>query len=446
MKYEKWSLGYWLLKQYIRFTDWIIHDKVVLNGIENIPKNKPILFAPNHQNALSDPMAILLHTRFQPVWLARADIFKPGIITLILRFLKIMPVYRLRDGKEQLAKNDKTFADSVKVLKNNGALALFPEAAHSAKRQMLPHKKAVPRIVFMAEEKAQNQLDIHIIPTGIYYSSYWKFNRSILVNFGKPILVNNYLESYKNNANYATLALRNDLEKAITPLTLAIKSKTHYNCIEQIRLIFGNAHAHRLQKEKGLKQRFLADQHLVKKLDQLEQKNQKKIQELCKAAAKLDETARKYGLRTWLIENHENNFIKLGMNKLLLLLSFPVFAFGFIFNAVPFITIDKIVRKKVNDYAFWSSFFLVLGFTIFPLFYFLELWAVSWLLTAVWHKVLFLCLLPFTGKFAFRWYILLLKTTGRARLLFLQVFNPSVWRNVKQQQEQLFNDLNKSTR
>ena len=121
MKYEKWSLGYWLLKQYIRFVDWIIHDKIILTGEAYIPKNKPILFAPNHQNALSDPMAILLHTKFQPVWLARADIFKPGIITLALRFLKIMPVYRIRDGKDQLAKNEKTFADSIKVLENNCA-------------------------------------------------------------------------------------------------------------------------------------------------------------------------------------------------------------------------------------------------------------------------------------------------------------------------------------
>ena len=187
MKYEKWSLGYWLFKQYIRFIDWIIHKQVVLVGEENIPKNKPILFAPNHQNALSDPMAILLHTNFQPVWLARADLFKNRIVASILRFLKIMPVYRLRDGKDQLAKNDKTFTDSIKVLQNNKALALFPEAAHSSKRQMLSHKKAVPRIVFMAEERAEKNLDIHIVPTGIYYDSYWKFNRSVIVIFVKSM-------------------------------------------------------------------------------------------------------------------------------------------------------------------------------------------------------------------------------------------------------------------
>ena len=164
MKYEKWSLGYWVLKQYVRFVDWIIHNKTIMLGMDNIPKDKPLVFVPNHQNALSDPMAILLNTKFQPVWLARADIFKNKTVALLLRFMKIMPVYRIRDGKDELTKNDKTFADSIKVLKSNGVLALFPEGTHTGKRQMISHKKAAPRIIFMAEEKSDKNLNIQIIP------------------------------------------------------------------------------------------------------------------------------------------------------------------------------------------------------------------------------------------------------------------------------------------
>ena len=442
MKYEKWSLGYWLLKQYVRFVDWIIHKKIILNGTENIPRNKPILIAPNHQNALSDPMAILLHTRFQPVWLARADIFKPGIITLALRFLKIMPVYRMRDGKDQLAKNEKTFADSIKVLKNNCALALFPEAAHSAKRQMLSHKKAVPRIVFQAEEKAENNLDIHIVPTGIYYSSYWKFNRSVLVNFGKPILVNDFLEAYKENPSAATLALRDALEKAIEPLIINIKSKENYEIFELIRAIYGKAFTRKKGQQNGFVSRFKSDRQLVNKLDELETINKERTEKICSAAKRFDAQVRKYGLRSWLVENPKNNFLKLALNKLLLLITLPVFAFGFLFNAIPFFAIDTIVRKKIKDFAFWSSFSLVLGFTLFPIVYLLELWTVSAWLPLWWHKLLFFATLPFAGKLAFRWYILLLKTIGRGRLFILKAFRKQQWQNLKHQQEQLFDELN----
>lgn len=442
MKYEKWSLGYWLLKQYVRFTDWIIHDKVILTGEKNIPDNKPIIFAPNHQNGLSDPMAILLHTRFQPVWLARADIFKSGIITVILRFLKIMPVYRMRDGKDQLVNNDKTFAESIKVLENNGALALFPEAAHSAKRQMLPHKKAVPRIAFKAEEIASKNLDIQIIPTGIYYSSYWKFNRSVLVNFGNPIAVKDYLEAYNENPSAATLALRDVLEEAIDPLTLNIKSKEYYDCFELIRSIYGNAFAHKTGNYKGLVNRFKSDQQLVKMLEELENRNKEKIDDICRNTIKYENSAHKHGLRSWLVENHQHNTLKLGLNKLVLLITLPVFAFGFLFNAVPFLTIDTIVRRNVKDFAFWSSFSLVLGFTIFPVFYLLEFWAVSAWVPFWWQKLLFLMALPLLGKLSFRWYILFLKTRGRFKLFLLKILKKGQWLKLKTQQEELFKTLN----
>ena len=441
MKYEKWSLGYWMLKQYIRFIDWVIHRNIVIVGKEKIPANKPILFAPNHQNALSDPMAVLLNTKFQPVWLARADIFKNGIITLILRFLKIMPVYRIRDGKEQLAKNDKTFADSIKVLENNFALALFPEAAHTGKRQIIPHKKAVPRIVFMAEEKAENNLDIHIVPTGIYYSSYWKFNRDIIVNFGDPIKVNDFLEQYNENQNAATISLRKKIYEAIKPLIININSKKFYDQIENIRKIYGK----HFLKQQGIKYSILnlfkSDQFLVEKLDTLEAESPEVLENLADKATTYKKLVYKNKLRCWLVENHKYNFLRIALNKLVLLIGLPIFIYGFVFNAIPFFIIDYIPRKKVKDVAFWSTFFLVPSLILFPFFYLVELAAISSLLPGIWLKMAFLISLPLAGKLAFRWYILCLKTIGRGRLFLLKIFNKRTWEELQSLQVDLYNKL-----
>lgn len=445
MKYEKWSLGYFFLKKYVCFADWFIHDKIITVGKENIPKNKPILFAPNHQNALSDPLAILLHTHFQPVWLARADIFKPGFVSFLLRFMKIMPVYRIRDGKDQLSKNDKTFSDSIKVLRNNSPLALFPEAAHSRKRQMISHKKAVPRIVFMAEEKTEDNLDIHIVPAGIYYSNYWKFNRSVIVNFGKPVKVNDFLDEYKENQNAATMALRNAIYNAIDPLIINIRSEKNYKNFELIREIYGKAFLKKSGKKYNLVNLFKSDQNLVKQLDKLEAENPEETEKLCREAVMFQKEVKKKKLRSWLVEKHENNFLKLTLNKLILLLGLPIFLFGFIFNAIPFFTVDTIVRKKVKDFSFWSSFSLVLGVIVFPIMYLLELWAVSAFLPGPWIKLIFLFSLPIAGKLAFLWYIIFLKTIGRARVCIMKLFNSKAWQKLKQQQEDLWLHLEKLT-
>ena len=439
MRYEKWSLGYWFLKQYVNFAEWLIHKKTIITGKEKIPRNKPIVFAPNHQNALSDPLAVLLNTRFQPVWLARADIFgKSKVVDSILKFMKIMPVYRLRDGRESLEKNEQTFADSIKVLKHNFALALFPEAAHSAKRQMLVHKKAVPRIVFMAEEKANNQLDIQIVPTGIYYSHYWKFNRTVIVNFGEPIPVKNFLETYSKNQNAAVIALKNKIYNAILPLTINIKSKNYYEEFERIREIYGKNFLKKQNQNCSALNLFKTDQLLVNKLDELETSQPEETEKLAIEVNDFYQKVKNLGLRSWLITENENHFGKLFLNALLLFIGFPIFLYGFIFNAIPFFLIDRFIRKKVKDGSFWSTFFLVAGIVLFPVFYLLELLAVSWFIPGFLLKIAFLISLPFAGKFAFKWYILLRKTIGRCRLLRLKWLKKTKHNQLVTEKEQLF--------
>lgn len=441
MKYEKWSFGYWCLKQYVIFADWLIHKKVIVTGKEKIPKNKPIVFAPNHQNALSDPMAILLHTRFQPVWLARADIFKSKVVSVILRFLKIMPVYRLRDGKENLVKNELSFSDSVKVLENNFALALFPEAAHSGKRQMLTHKKAVPRIVFMAEEKANYSLDIQIIPTGIYYSHYWKINRTVIVNFGDPIPVKDYLELYKENPNEGVFSLKSKIYKSIFPLIIDFRTKDYYRDFENIREIYGKHFLKRNGGEYSTLSQFKSDQILANRLDRLEMEQPDATEKLTLEARNYFEEIKKLKLRSWVVNKRKNNFLKIAKNCLILLAGLPVFIYGFLLNAIPFFTIDSIIRSKVKDWTFWSTFFLVAGIILFPVVYMIEFFALSWLIPGFWLKIAFLLSMPFTGKIALNWYILFLKTAGRSRLFVLKLFYKEEYRELIKRKDNLFMQL-----
>ncbi|HNW68701.1 MAG TPA: 1-acyl-sn-glycerol-3-phosphate acyltransferase, partial [Bacteroidales bacterium] len=99
-RYDK---GYHLLNLYLRFThNKLYYKKVQIIGRENIPpRGTPTLVIGNHQNALMDALAILylFDDYRQPVFIARGDIFKKSnTIAKILRFLKIMPTFRTRDG------------------------------------------------------------------------------------------------------------------------------------------------------------------------------------------------------------------------------------------------------------------------------------------------------------------------------------------------------------
>jgi hypothetical protein len=223
---------------------------------------------------------------------------------------------------------------------------------------------------------------------------------------------------------------------------LEIKSTKFYDDFEIIREIYGRHFLNRQNQKYTALNLFYSDQKLVKKLDALEENHpeetEKLVQDVNNYAAKI----KKPKIRNWLIENPDLNLLKIGLNKLILILGLPIFLFGFIFNAVPFFAIDRITRKKIKDKGFWSTFFLVLGIIVFPIFYLIEFVAVSWLIPGIWLKLVFLVSMPIAGKVAFLWYILFRKTVGRVRLLLLKLFNKKEYSNLFKEKELLFTKLN----
>ncbi|MFB6320396.1 1-acyl-sn-glycerol-3-phosphate acyltransferase [Saccharicrinis sp. FJH54] len=223
------SKPYAFFKGYVKIIHRLFYRRVYISGLENIPVGDPIIFGPNHQNALMDPLAVLLTTPLQPVFLARADIFRSAINRPVLRFLKILPVYRVRDGIKSLGNNDSTFNESIGVLEANKQLALFPEARHHGQNFLLPLKKGIPRIALLAEEKNNFKLNLKIVPVGIHYSDYYGFNADLWVNFGKSIDVDGFREEFNSNPQKAHITLRDKIAEGIKPLILDIKDTEHYD-------------------------------------------------------------------------------------------------------------------------------------------------------------------------------------------------------------------------
>jgi len=74
---EKKSLGYFLLNVWGKdfWHNVFFYKKFVVLGSENIPIDKPLIFTPNHQNALMDALALLFSMNKILVFIARSDYF-----------------------------------------------------------------------------------------------------------------------------------------------------------------------------------------------------------------------------------------------------------------------------------------------------------------------------------------------------------------------------------
>ena len=404
---KNWSIGYEIIRIYVRFGFWLTHKRIVVTGRHLIPKGKPIIFAPNHQNALMDPLALVCTNPHQSVWLARADIFKSKRVSAILKYLKLLPVYRIRDGKDNLSNNEEIFAQVIQLLENKQTIALFPEAAHSGKRQMLPHKKAIPRIALEAEAKNDFKLDLQIVPVGITYSHYWKFNRSLIIQYGQPIQVKDYWIDYELNSQKAMLDLRDEIHRKLVSLILQIDSKTSYPEIENIRQLVGKEYSKRRYfcKDPSL-QLFYSEKELVSKLEQLEELQPEHFKNIIAATRQYFSGIEKDDISDDQIENAEKAcWSKVFSSLTLAVLTLPIFVFGFVFNAVPFVILRTILRKKVKDAAFLSTFNFVGGLILFPLFYLIAACVLFSWSDSVLVALFTLVGMPFSGKIAYQLFI-----------------------------------------
>jgi 1-acyl-sn-glycerol-3-phosphate acyltransferase len=209
----------------------IYYRKFVVKGRNNIPSLNPVIFAASHQNALMDALAVIFASRRQIVFLARADIFRNKIAAGILRELKILPVYRIRDGYTSLGRNQETFDEVYEVLRHGRPVGIFPEGFHLGRKKLKPLRKGIARMAFQAEEKSDFSLGLQIVPTGIDYSDYFRPGSDLLVQFGPPIRVSDYRDLYLENPSAAILRLRSDVALAMKELMIDIQHDEQYHTI-----------------------------------------------------------------------------------------------------------------------------------------------------------------------------------------------------------------------
>jgi 1-acyl-sn-glycerol-3-phosphate acyltransferase len=159
------TLGYAFLRNFfVRPEFYLFYRKVDVIGAETVPDSGPIIFAPNHQNALMDALAILCTKNRQPVFVARADIFQKPLIIAALHFLRILPIYRKRDGGNSSDNNQETFDLILKVLHSGQAVGIMPEGVHNEIKRLRMLQKGVFRLAMQAQEKSGNNPMVKIGP------------------------------------------------------------------------------------------------------------------------------------------------------------------------------------------------------------------------------------------------------------------------------------------
>ena len=398
-----------LVKRYVRFTFKRFYSEFIVIGRENIPTNVPVIFAPNHNSALMDALAIhsSVPQNLPIVFLARADIFNNKMAAKILRFCKMMPAFRMRDGVENLEKNNETFKRCVEVLDHNKALGIMPEGNQGEQRKLRPLLKGIFRIAFTAQEKHGSSPYVKIMPVGLDYGDYEKSNKHIIISFGKPIEVSDYMSGFAENPVAATNEIRNRLKNDLSDLTLDLATEEYYDCFETAADVANCTFQEKVKLPKSTVSLFVARQKIAERLLDIEKNNPYAIKRLNGICEEYRTLLKKMNLRNAILEGAPYKSTGLLVEGFYLFATSLIFLCGFVLNFLSFF-VPVFVRKyifKTQYSGFFSSLHYGLGLITFPLFYLLQtilfcsVTGFSW-----WVVLLFLCSQYFLGKFALSWH------------------------------------------
>ncbi|OAQ41552.1 hypothetical protein A5893_00090 [Pedobacter psychrophilus] len=181
---------YWLLK----ITAKLYFKKIRVYDYENVSPNKPLIICANHGNSFMDAVLMAVIFKRNLHFLARADAFNTPFKRWFLGKINMMPVYRIRDGREVVKNNDAIFDRCQQILENNGAILIFPEGNCVVEKRLRTFKTGFVQMAFAS--KMQN---LQVLPVTINYSNPLEFYSEVSFQFQNQIDVNLIKEETQND-------------------------------------------------------------------------------------------------------------------------------------------------------------------------------------------------------------------------------------------------------
>lgn len=240
--------------------------RLTIKGKENLPKDGAVIIGCNHTSALLDPLVILRAQNCGTVFMTRADIFRKPFLQKVFTFLRMLPIFRIRDGYAAVKQNEGIIAKCGDVLQHGYPLALFPEATHRPKHSLLPLSKGIFHIALEANKRFGHERPVYIVPMGLEYAKYFDYRSTVVATYGEPINVTEFVRQHEDEVTPARMLamLREELTKRMSKLIAYVPDTEDYNAQWELTKLC-TAQCHPLSPAERLTLNQAAIKHLTEK-------------------------------------------------------------------------------------------------------------------------------------------------------------------------------------
>ena len=362
---------YNFLRYYVDFVLHLSYRNVRYVGREKIPQDGAVIYAVNHTNALMDALVLLAMDRRPKVFVARADIFRNPKLAKILTWLKIMPIMRIRDGYDEVKKNNETFEKAVDVLRDKIPFCIFPEGTHQAKYSSLPLSKGIFRIAFQAQELMPD-VPLYIVPIGMRYGSFFRFRSTVRVQVGEPINIREFIaENSQYTPQEQMNIVRDILTERMQQSIFHIPNDEDYDATYDICAAVVKRRADEVKRRKGEKKMrgmdayFEANNLTVSQIAQLKEQKPEVAQRLLSLGREASEIRKANNISLSSV-SIKYPFWSRVLKSLVLLLKLP-YNIPVTILTLPIKLVCAFLFTKLKDYAFRNSIRYLVNLLLWPL-------------------------------------------------------------------------------
>jgi glycerol-3-phosphate O-acyltransferase / dihydroxyacetone phosphate acyltransferase len=210
------------------------------SGAENVPTDGPVILASNHPNSIVDVAVLSTQTQRHIHYMAKSVLFKNPLVKTIFNNVGVIPVYRIQDNAEEVAKNQDSFIRAFETLEQGRIIGIFPEGENSPDRQVQQLKTGTARIALTTEARNKYRLGLVIVPVGLNFDDRDRFLSSVLIRYGKPIAVADFADLHRRDEVQAVRALTDKLQEGIREQAVHIHDERNHQLVIDIHRIYGS--------------------------------------------------------------------------------------------------------------------------------------------------------------------------------------------------------------
>jgi 1-acyl-sn-glycerol-3-phosphate acyltransferase len=205
---------------------------------ERAPATGPVIFTANHPNSLTDAFVIGTSVPRKVHFVATAQLFRFKPLAWFLKQCGVIPINRVKDDPKAMRTVFDTFEACFQVLERDGAIVIFPEGITHDDPQLKTVKTGAARMALELEHRHSGKLGLQIVPVGLTFSAKEMYRSKVLVNYGEPIRIAEFVTGYERRRKESINELTSRIEQRIQALMLHLPQLEQGRLIEAVKRLY----------------------------------------------------------------------------------------------------------------------------------------------------------------------------------------------------------------